>query len=75
MFEGYGVVDYVTVAKDRVTGQPRGFAFVEMSGDVEGSRAMAELNGREVDGKMLTVNEARPQVVRGLRQSGEQLEH
>jgi RNA recognition motif-containing protein len=71
MFEGYGAVEYVSIARDRITGQPRGFGFVEMAGDVEGHRAMTELNGREVDGKAMTVNEARPQVVRGLRHSGE----
>ena len=66
MFERYGAVDYITIDKDRVTGQPRGFAFVEMSGDAEGSRAMTELNEREFDGRAVTVNEARPQVVRGF---------
>lgn len=70
MFEAYGAVEYVCIAKDRITSQPRGFAYVEMTSDAAGSRAMAELNGRHVDGKTLTVNEARPRVVRGLRHSG-----
>ena len=71
MFEGYGAVEYVSIARDRITGQPRGFGFIEMPGNAEGDRAMTELNGREVHGRAVTVNEARPQVVCGLRHSGE----
>ena len=63
MFEGYGSVDYIRIVKDRITGAPRGFAFVEMKADAEGTRAMAELNGRELDGHKMTVLEARPEIL------------
>jgi RNA recognition motif-containing protein len=65
MFEAYGAVDRVSIVTDRETGQPRGFGFVEMSGDSEGDRAISELNGRELDGRALNVNEARPKTDRG----------
>ena len=60
MFEAYGTVDKVSLITDRDTGQPRGFGFVEMSNNAEADRAIAELNGRELDGRTLNVNEARP---------------
>ncbi len=65
LFEGYGTVDRVSVVTDRDTGQPRGFAFVEMANDSEGRQAIAALNGRELDGRALTINEARPKEARG----------
>ena len=65
MFASYGSVDRVNVVTDRDTGQARGFAFVEMSHAAEADRAIAELNGRELDGRALTVNEARPKEERG----------
>jgi len=65
MFEAYGAVDRVSIVTDRETGQPRGFGFVEMSEDAEGDRAISELNGRELDGRSLNVNEARPKADRG----------
>jgi cold-inducible RNA-binding protein len=65
MFEAYGAVDRVNLITDRDTGQPRGFAFVEMSNNAEADRAIAELNGRELDGRALNVNEARPKTERG----------
>ena len=64
-FEAYGRVDRVSVVTDRDTGQPRGFGFVEMGNDAEGNRAISELNGRELDGRTLNVNEARPKDDRG----------
>ena len=64
-FEQYGTVDRVSVVKDRDSGQPRGFGFVEMSDDAEGNRAISELNGRELGGRALNVNEARPKEDRG----------
>ena len=67
MFEAYGTVDRVSVVTDRDTGQARGFGFVEMSNNAEGDRAIAELNGRELDGRALNVNEARPKEDRGFR--------
>jgi cold-inducible RNA-binding protein len=65
MFEAYGAVDRVSIVTDRDTGQSRGFGFVEMSNNAEGDRAIAEINGRELDGRALNVNEARPKAERG----------
>lgn len=60
MFEAYGKVDRVNIVTDRDSGQSRGFAFVEMSNDDEGNNAIAVINGRELGGRALNVNEARP---------------
>ena len=65
MFESYGSVDRVNIVTDRERGQARGFAFVEMSVDTEGKAAINGLNGRDVDGRTLNVNEARPKAERG----------
>lgn len=65
LFEAHGTVDRVNIVTDRDTGQPRGFAFVEMSVDAEGEAAISGLNGRDVDGRTLNVNEARPKTERG----------
>jgi cold-inducible RNA-binding protein len=65
LFEEYGTVDRVSVVTDRDTGQQKGFAFVEMSVDAEGDRAIESLSGREMNGRALTVNEARPKADRG----------
>jgi cold-inducible RNA-binding protein len=65
MFEAYGAVDRVNLITDRETGQPRGFGFVEMPNDAEADRAISELNGREVKGRAMNVNEARPKSERG----------
>ena len=65
LFEAYGAVDRVNIVTDRDSGQPRGFAFVEMANDVEGNNAIAVLNGREVGGRDLSVNEARPKTSGG----------
>jgi RNA recognition motif-containing protein len=65
MFEAYGAVDRVSLITDRDTGQARGFGFVEMSNDAEAERAISELNGRELDGRALNINEARPKTDRG----------
>ena len=60
LFEGMGQINTITVMKDRETGRPRGFAFIEMS-DADGARrAMSELDKRLYGGRSLTVNEARP---------------
>lgn len=72
LFEAYGTVERVNIITDRDTGQPRGFGFVEMSGNAEADRAIAELNGREVDGRALNVNEARPKTDRGFGGGGGQ---
>ena len=60
MFEQYGTVDRVNIVTDRDTGRARGFGFVEMSNDTEGQNAISALNGRDMDGRALNVNEARP---------------
>jgi RNA recognition motif-containing protein len=65
LFEPYGAVDRVNVVTDRDTGRAKGFGFVEMSVADEADRAIAGLNGRELDGRALTVNEARPKEERG----------
>lgn len=64
-FEPYGSVDNVNIIRDRDTGQPRGFAFVEMSNDAEANSAINALNGKDLDGRSLNVNEARPKAERG----------
>jgi cold-inducible RNA-binding protein len=65
LFEEYGTVERVSIATDRETGQQKGFAIVEMSVDTEGNRAIESLSGRELNGRALTVNEARPKADRG----------
>jgi RNA recognition motif-containing protein len=65
MFEEFGTVDRVNVVTDRDTGRARGFGFVEMSVAAEADAAIAALNGRELDGRALNVNEARPKEDRG----------
>jgi cold-inducible RNA-binding protein len=59
LFEAYGAVERVSIVTDRDTGQPRGFGFVEMTNDGEAEKAIAALNGRELGGRALNVNEAR----------------
>ena len=59
-FNEFGAVEKVNIVKDRDTGQPRGFAFVEMTNRNEASTAIAALNGRNLHGRDLSVNEARP---------------
>ena len=65
LFEEYGTVERVSIATDRDTGQQKGFGFVEMTVDAEGERAIEALSGRELNGRALTVNEARPKADRG----------
>ena len=65
MFEEFGTVDRVNIVTDRDTGRARGFGFVEMNNDGEGQNAIAALNGRNMDGRALNVNEARPKENRG----------
>ena len=66
-FSAYGQVDRVQIVKDRDTGQSRGFAFVEMSNNADADKAMAALNGADLGGRTLTVNEARPREPRPRR--------
>jgi len=70
MFEEFGTVGRVTIATDRDTGQQRGFAFVEMNVDAEAQRAIDGLSGKELNGRALTVNEARPKTDRGSGSGG-----
>lgn len=65
LFEAHGTVDRVSVVKDRDSGQSKGFGFVEMGNDSEALNAIDALNGREVDGRAINVNEARPKEERG----------
>lgn len=60
MFETYGQVDRVSIMTDRDTGRSRGFGFVEMANGEEGEKAIAALNGSQLGGRTLNVNEARP---------------
>jgi cold-inducible RNA-binding protein len=64
MFEAYGTVDRVSIVTDRDTGQPKGFGFVEMTNDAEAEKAITDLNGTELNGRALTINEARPKTER-----------
>jgi cold-inducible RNA-binding protein len=64
LFETHGTVGRVNIVTDRDTGQPRGFGFVEMANDGEGEKAIAAVNGTELDGRALSVNEARPKTER-----------
>src|SRR5262252_7871820 len=65
MFEAHGTVQSAQVIMDRETGRSKGFGFVEMGTDQEAQAAIAAMNGKEVDGRNLTVNEARPREDRG----------
>ena len=70
LFEAYGTVDRVSIITDRDTGQAKGFGFVEMSVEAEADRAIAGLNGKDVDGRALNVNEARPKTERSFGGGG-----
>ena len=72
LFEAYGTVDRVSIVTDRDTGQARGFGFVEMSVNADADRAISELNGQELDGRALNVNEAHPKTDRGAGGGGGQ---
>ena len=65
LFEPYGKVERVNLVTDRDTGRSRGFAFVEMTDSAEAGRAIAALNGTDLDGRALNVNEARPKTEGG----------
>jgi RNA recognition motif-containing protein len=64
-FAQYGNVERVNIVTDRDTGQPRGFAFVEMPDKSEAENAIQQLNGAEMNGRALNVNEARPKPAGG----------
>ena len=65
LFEGYGQVDRVAIMTDRDTGRSRGFGFVEMTNNEDGEKAIAALNGSQIGGRTINVNEARPKNDRG----------
>ena len=64
IFAPYGTVDRVSILTDRETGRSRGFGFVEMSNSEEGDKAIEALNGSQVGGRTINVNEARPKAER-----------
>lgn len=65
VFAAYGDVEEVAIINDRDTGRPRGFAFVTMGDDSAGREAIEAVNGTDLDGRTLVVNEARPRENRG----------
>ena len=69
LFAAYGEVSSAKVITDRFTGRSRGFGFVEMSDDEAASQAISELNDTEVDGRTISVTEARPREERPARSS------
>ena len=70
LFEEFGTVESAQVISDRETGRSKGFGFVEMGNDQEAQAAIAGMNGKEIDGRSLTVNEARPREERGGGRGG-----
>ncbi len=69
-FEPFGEVGEVNIIIDRMSGRSKGFGFVEMANDDEGNKAIEELNGTELDGRQLNVNQARPRVEKDNRGGG-----
>lgn len=65
LFSQVGTVESVSLVTDRETGRPRGFGFIEMGSKAEGEAAISKYNGTEIDGRSLTVNEAKPRENRG----------
>ncbi len=70
IFEPYGEITRLQLMTDRDTGRSRGFAFVEVADDGEAAKAITELNGKELDGRALNVNEARPKPERSGPRGG-----
>ena len=70
LFEPFGEITRIHIVTDRDTGRARGFAFVEMANDEEAAKAIAALNGKELDGRALNVNEARPKPERSGPRGG-----
>lgn len=70
MFSEFGTVTSASVITDKLSGRSRGFGFVEMANDEEGKAAIAAMNTKEVGGRKLTVNEARPRTEGGPRREG-----
>jgi cold-inducible RNA-binding protein len=65
LFEGYGQVTTAKIVTDKFTGSSRGFGFIEMPNDDEAQRAIAELNGKDFEGRKIVVNESRPRETTG----------
>lgn len=70
LFAEVGTVESAQVIMDRYSGRSKGFGFVEMSNDTEAADAISKLNGKEIEGRALTVNEARPMEKRESREGG-----
>ena len=70
LFSAHGTVESARVITDRMTGRSRGFGFVEMSSETEAEAAIEALNGTDLEGRSLTVNEARPRQERGRGHGG-----
>ena len=64
-FKAFGQVTSATLIKDKFSGEPRGFGFIEMPGKAEAQAAIAGMNGKELKGRVLNVNEAQPRTERG----------
>lgn len=69
-FAAVGTVETATIIMDKMTNRSKGFGFVEMATEEDAQKAIAEINGKELDGRTLTVNEARPMEPRAPRQGG-----
>jgi len=69
-FEGFGQVESVNIIKDKFSGESRGFGFVQMPSKSEAEKAIEEMNGKDLLGRALNVNEARPRADRGGRGGG-----
>jgi RNA recognition motif-containing protein len=70
LFSQHGTVESATVIMDKMTGRSKGFGFVEMGSDEEAQAAIAALNGKDYDGRALTVNEAKPRPEGGRNRGG-----
>ncbi|OGS35504.1 MAG: RNA-binding protein [Elusimicrobia bacterium RIFOXYB2_FULL_49_7] len=70
MFKAFGTVQSAKVIMDRDTGRSKGFGFVEMGSDAEATAAISAMNGKQVEGRAITVNEARPKTEGGNRGGG-----
>jgi cold-inducible RNA-binding protein len=70
LFEPYGSIDSIAVVTDRTTGRSRGFGFVEMPDRGQAEKAIEALNGKEVGGRTLNINEARPKADNGGYRGG-----
>jgi len=70
LFEPHGAIEQVSIVTERETGRSRGFAFVEMTDSGEAEKAIAALNGTDLGGRALNINEARPKTDRGGDRGG-----